>query len=67
MTFEKGVYLYRYLRLDEWSRKVIQWRLAWHQTAEESRRLLEGGRTDQNSLDLPADQRPAVSMIAAAR
>ena len=33
----------RLLGLDEWSRKAIQWRVAWQQTAEESRLLLEGG------------------------
>ena len=60
MTGQKGEYLYLYLLLDEWSRKVIQWRVAWHQTAEESRLLLEGGLLDQNILDLPADQRPEV-------
>jgi putative transposase len=60
MTGQKGEYLFRYLRLDEWSRKVIQWRISWHQTAEESRRLLEGGLTDQNILDLPEDQRPEI-------
>jgi len=60
MTGQKGEYLYLYLLLDEWSRKVIQWRIAWHQTAEESRRLLAGGLTEQNILDLPEDQRPEV-------
>ncbi len=59
-TFQKGEYLFLYLLLDEWSRKVIQWRVAWHQTAGESRLLLEGGLTDQNILDLPEDQRPEV-------
>jgi transposase InsO family protein len=59
-TFQKGEYLYLYLLLDEWSRKAIQWRVAWHQTAEESRLLLEGGLADQNILDLPEDQRPEV-------
>jgi len=59
-TFQKGEYLFLYLLLDEWSRKVIQWRIAWQQTAGESRRLLEGGLTDQNILDLPEDQRPEV-------
>jgi transposase InsO family protein len=58
MTFQKGVYLYLYLLLDEWSRKAIQWRIGWQQTAEESRLLLEGGLVDQNILDLPEDQRP---------
>jgi putative transposase len=49
---------YLYLLLDEWSRKAIQWRVSWQQTAEESRLLLEGGLVDQNILDLPEDQRP---------
>ena len=59
-TLQKGEYLYLYLLLDEWSRKAIQWRIDWQQTAEESRLLLEGGLTDQNILDLPVDQRPEV-------
>ena len=57
-TFQKGQYLY--LLLDEWSRKVIHWRISWQQTAEESRLLLEGGLRDQNILDLPEDQRPEI-------
>ena len=59
-TFQKGEYLFLYLLRDEWSRKAIQWRIAWHQTAEEARRLLEGGLTDQNILDLPEAHRPEV-------
>lgn len=58
MTHEKGEYLYLYLLLDEWSRKAIQWRIAWMQTAEESRLLLEGGLIEQSILDLPEGQRP---------
>ena len=58
MTGQKGIYLYLYLLLDEWSRKAIQWRISWHQTAAESRLLLEGGLVAQNILDLPEDQRP---------
>jgi putative transposase len=58
LTGQKGEYLYRYLLLDEWSRKAIPWRISWQQTAEESRRLLEGGLRDQNILDLPEEQRP---------
>jgi putative transposase len=60
MTFQKGIYLYLYLLLDEYSRKAIQWRVSWQQTAQESRLLLEGGLVDQNILDLPEDQRPEV-------
>jgi transposase InsO family protein len=59
-TLQKGEYLFLYLLLDEWSRKAIQWRIDWQQTAEESRRLLEGGLRDQNILDLPEEQRPEV-------
>ena len=59
-TLQKGEYLFLYLLLDEWSRKVIQWRIRWQQTAEESRRLLEGGLMDQNLLDLPEELRPEV-------
>ena len=58
MTFQKGVYLYLYLLLDEYSRKAIQWRISWQQTAQESRLLLEGGLRAQNILDLPEDLRP---------
>ena len=58
MTFQKAVYLYLYLLLDEYSRKTIQWRISWQQTAEESRLLLEGGLVEQSILDLPEDQRP---------
>jgi putative transposase len=60
MTLQKGVYLYLYLLLDEYSRKAIQWRISWQQTAEESRLLLEGGLVEQNILDLPEHQRPEV-------
>ena len=60
LTFQKREYLYLYLLLDEWSRKAIHWRISWQQTAEESRRLLEGGLLEQNILDLPEDQRPEV-------
>ena len=55
---EKGVYLYLYLLLDEFSRKVVHWRIAWNQTAEEARWLLEGGLEKENILDLPEDRRP---------
>ena len=29
MTHQKGVYLYLYLLLDEFSRKAVQWRIRW--------------------------------------
>ena len=58
LTFEKGLYLYLYLLLDEFSRKAVQWRISWAQTAAEARLLLEGGLGQENILDLPEDQRP---------
>lgn len=60
MTFQKGQYLYLYLLLDEYSRKIIDWRISWNQTAEQSRLLLEGGLLAQNILDMPEDQRPEI-------
>jgi transposase InsO family protein len=57
-TMEKGVYLYLYLLLDEFSRKVVAWRIAWNQTAEEAGLLLEAGLEKENILDLPEDRRP---------
>jgi len=59
-THEKGVFLYLYLLLDEYSRKVIEWTVSWHQTSEEARQLLEGGLIAENILDLPEDQRPEI-------
>jgi transposase InsO family protein len=60
LTFERGVYLYLYLLLDEFSRKVLQWRVSWVQSAAEARLLLEGALAQENILDLPEDQRPEV-------
>jgi transposase InsO family protein len=59
-TYEKGLFLYLYLLLDEYSRKVINWLVSWNQTAQEARRLLEGAVLCENILDLPEDQRPEI-------
>ena len=59
-TYEKGIFLYLYLLLDEYSRKALSWLVSWHQTAQEAQRLLEWGLTNENILDLPEDQRPVV-------
>ena len=59
-TMEKGIFLYLYLLLDEYSRKAISWSISWRQTAEEARDLLEEGLMDENILDLPEDQRPEI-------
>ena len=60
LTLEKGIFLFLYLLLDEYSRKALQWRIAWTNTAAEGCLLLEGGLVQENILDLPADQRPAI-------
>ena len=59
-TYEKGIFLYLYLLLDEYSRKAISWLISWNQTAEEAKYLLEEGLINENVLDLPEDQRPEV-------
>ncbi len=57
-TFEKGLFLYLYLLLDEYSRKVISWLVSWRQDSATGRRLLDDGLVTENILDLPDEQRP---------
>ena len=59
-THERGIFVYLYLLLDEYSRKAISWLVSWHQTALEARYLLEEGLINENILDLPEDQRPEI-------
>jgi len=59
-THERGIFLYLYLLLDEYSRKAISWLISWQQTALEARYLLEEGLINENILDLPEDQRPEI-------
>ena len=59
-TDEKWIFLYLYVLLDEYSRKVVHWLVSWHETKEEARRLLEGGLIAENILDLPENERPQV-------
>jgi len=59
-TQEKGIFLYLYLLLDEYSRKAIQWHVSWSLCAQEARHLLEGGLAAENILDLPEQERPEV-------
>jgi len=54
------VFLYLYLRLDEYSRKAIHWLISWNQRAEDARVLLESGLLAENILDCPLDQRPEI-------
>jgi len=59
-TDEKGIFLFLYVVLDEYSRKAIAWLVSWHQTAEQARCLLEEALINENILDLPEAQRPEV-------
>jgi transposase InsO family protein len=59
-TYERGVFLYLYLLLDEYSRKAVSWLVSWNQTALEARYLLEEGLINESILDLPEDQRPEI-------
>jgi putative transposase len=59
-TAERGIFLYLYLVLDEYSRKALAWRISWVQTAAEAALLLEAALSQENILDLPEDRRPEV-------
>ena len=59
-TYEKGLFLYLYLLLDEYSRKAISWLVSWQQNAQASKQLLDAGLVAENILDLPEDERPEI-------
>ncbi len=59
-TFEKGLFLFLYLLLDEYSRKVIHFLISWNQRAEEARELIETGLMKENILALPEGKRPEI-------
>jgi transposase InsO family protein len=59
-TDERGVFLYLYLLLDEFSRKALNWLVSWHQRAEQARELLEGGLIQENILQLFEPRRPEI-------
>jgi len=60
LTYEKGLFIYLFLLLDEYSRKAINWLVSWRQTTQEAKELLEDGLIFQNIIDLPEDQRPEI-------
>jgi putative transposase len=59
-TYEKGIFVYLYLLLDEYSRKAIHWVVSWTHSQREARQLLEAGLIQENILDLPEQGRPEV-------
>jgi len=60
MTPVKGHYMYLYMVLDEYSRKIVHWRISWSMNASEAKVLLEGALANENVLNLPEDQRPEI-------
>jgi transposase InsO family protein len=56
----RGVFLYLYLLLDEWSRKALAWRVSGELTAGEAQRLLDAGVVAENILEAPQAPRPEV-------
>ena len=59
-TYEKGLYLYLYLLLDEYSRRAISWIVSWRQDSATARRLLDDGLVRENILDLAEEERPEI-------
>jgi len=60
LTPVKGHYLYLFMVLDEYSRKIVHWRISWWMNAAEATALLEGALANENVLNLPEDQRPEI-------
>lgn len=46
-TFVKGIFLYLYILLDEYSRKVVSYRISWHLSYREGMELIEQGLADE--------------------
>lgn len=59
-THEKGLFLFLYLIIDEYSRKVIHWHISWSLSAPEAIILFEEAIMKENIMDLPEDQRPEI-------
>ncbi len=59
-TYEKGLFVYLYVLLDEWSRKLVAWRVSWHATAEEACELIHEAMWAENVFDMEVGARPEV-------
>ncbi|MCX6354017.1 MAG: DDE-type integrase/transposase/recombinase [Candidatus Aureabacteria bacterium] len=60
LTLVKGHYLYLFMVLDEYSRKIVHWRISCWLNASEARVLLEEAMANENVLSLPEAQRPEI-------
>jgi transposase InsO family protein len=54
------VFWYLYVMLDEWSRKVVAWRVSRSLAAEEALALIDSAIIEENLLELPEEQLPVV-------
>ncbi len=54
------VFWYLYVIVDEWSRKVIAWRVSRSLACEEALRLIDDAILAENVLDVPQNQMPVV-------
>jgi transposase InsO family protein len=59
-TFEKGIFVYLYVLLDEYSRKVIAWRVSWRATAAEAHELIHEAMWAEKVFDIDITARPEV-------
>ncbi len=48
----KGVFVYLFVLLDEYSRKVISWRISWHITHKEAMELIQEGLESEGLVDV---------------
>lgn len=51
-TKVKGLFLYLFVMLDEYSRKVVAWRISWNITYKEAMELLQEGLENENLTDI---------------
>jgi putative transposase len=51
-THVKGLFLYLFAMLDEYSRKVVAWRISWNITYKEAMELLQEGLENENLTDV---------------
>ncbi len=54
------IFWYLFVMLDEWSRKVIAWRVADHMITEEAQGLIDDAFLVENLMDVPRSQLPVV-------
>ena len=51
-TIVKGIFLYLFVLLDEYSRKVVAWRISWNITYKEAMELLQEGLEIEGLIDV---------------